>query len=497
MGDSGMKILLVAPKTPQTFWSFAHAVRFVIRKSSEIPLGLITMASLLPKDWQIRLIDMNIRKLRDRDLLWADYVFLGGMNVNLESMKAVIACCNELDVKVVVGGPMATLNHRELQGVDHFVLNEAEATLPHFIRDLQNGCLKERYQSDAYPDVAETPLPRWDLLEMRKYATMSLQYSRGCPYNCEFCSIATLNGRCVRSKSREQFLAELESLYQTGWRRNVFIVDDNFIGNAKRLKTDILPALIEWMEVRDYPFDFTTEVSLNLCDDEELIEGMVRAGFKHTFIGIETPNESSLSECGKKQNLSRELVASIRQLQRKGLVVSGGFIVGFDHDPPDIFNRQIELIQRSGVVTAMVGLLNAPTGSRLYRRLQKENRLLGTMSGNNLDGSTNFIPKMNYKELILGYKKILRSIYAPHSYFERVKRFLDTYELPAFSLKPPTLRDIYALFRSMWKLGIWEQERRYYWKLLFRSLLKYPRKFPLAVTMAIYGFHFRKVAEAI
>lgn len=492
-----MKILLVSPKTPQTFWSFSHAIKFISKKSSEIPLGLITMAGLLPRKWDKRLVDMNIAKLKDSDISWADYVFLGGMNVHLDSMKKVIRRCNEMDVSVVVGGPLATLDHRELLGVDHFILNEAETTLPQFIKDCQNGSPKPVYATAEYPDISQTPIPAWELLDMKKYASMSLQYSRGCPYNCDFCSIATLNGRKVRSKSSEQFLAELETLYLKGWRRNVFIVDDNFIGNRKKLKQDFLPAMIRWMETHDYPFEFTTEASINLADDDELIDLMVKAGFNHIFIGIETPNEESLAECGKSQNLRRDIIISIRKLQKKGMVVSGGFIVGFDNDPPDIFTRQIDLIQRSGIVTAMVGLLNAPTGTKLYQRLQREQRLLGIMSGDNLDGSINFIPKMNYKQLIKGYKHILQSIYSPRNYFERLKEFLDNYQLPRISLKLPTLTEIRALLRSFWKLGLFEPGRRYYWRLLFRSLIKYPKKIPIAVTLAIYGFHFRKVMESL
>ncbi len=492
-----MRILLVYPRTPPTFWSFTHAIKFISKKSSEIPLGILTVAALLPADWPQRLIDMNVTRLRDKDLRWADYVFLGGMNVHLPVMQKVIRRCNELDVKVVLGGPVATLNYSELLGVDHFILNEAELTLPRFIRDLKQGCPRKTYRTPEFPDIARTPIPRWELLDISKYASLSLQFSRGCPYNCDFCSIATLNGRRVRTKSREQFMAELESLYQTGWRGNVFIVDDNFIGNRHQLKKVILPAMIQWMESKDYPFNFTTEVSLNLADDDELAELMVQAGFRHIFVGVETPNKESLAACGKAQNLNREINDSIKNLQQKGLIVSGGFIVGFDNDPPDIFRRQIQLIQSSGIVTAMVGLLNAPKGTKLYHRMQKERRLLGLMSGDNLDGSVNFIPRMDYQKLIRGYKQILESIYAPKNYFERVKTFLQNYELPVCGVKKLNFSELRAFIRSIWKLGFFSSGRRYYWKLLFTSLFKYPEKFPLAVTFSIYGFHFRKIVKQL
>jgi len=492
-----MKILLVYPESPSTFWSFRNALRFISKASSEPPLGLLTVAAMLPETWEKKLIDMNISPLKDEHLHWADYVFISGMNVHITSFKEIIARCNELGVKVVAGGPLVTTDYQEFEGVDHFVLNEAEITLPMFLKDLEDGCPKHIYTSPEYPDISLSPNPSWHLLDFKKYATVSIQYSRGCPYNCEFCSITMLNGRRPRTKSKEQFLEELESLYQGGWRGVVFIVDDNFIGNKSKLKREILPALIEWSKKRKYPFSFKTEVSINLADDDELVQLMAEAGFDSAFIGIETPNSDSLNECGKVQNQGRDMLASVRKLQRSGLAVSGGFIVGFDHDPPNIFEQQIKFIQKSGIVTAMVGLLNAPSGTLLFKRLKKENRLLNIMSGDNMDGSMNFIPKMNYQKLKQGYKQILKTIYSPKEYYERVKLFLREYHLPVRKQYKPSLRDIKALFRSFWILGILEKGKRYYWKLLFFSLFRYPRKFALAVTMAIYGFHFRRVVETI
>ena len=306
-----------------------------------------------------------------------------------------------------------------------------------------------------------------------------------------------LNGHKPRTKSKEQFVGELESLYQEGWRGNVFIVDDNFIGNKRKLKNEILPAIIEWAKQRKYPFSFMTEVSINLADDEKLVELMVAAGFDAAFIGIETPNENSLAECGKSQNQQRDMVASVRKLQRSGLKVSGGFIVGFDNDPPNIFEQQINFIQKSGIVTAMVGLLNAPSGTKLFKRMQSENRLRNVMSGDNMDGSMNFIPKMSYQNLKEGYKKIITTIYSPKEYYKRVKTFLKEYHSPKGQKFKLTIRDISAFFKSLWILGFLEKGKRYYWKLLFYSLFNCPRKFALAVTMAIYGFHFRRIAETV
>ena len=492
-----MNILLVYPETPNTFWSFKNALKFISKKSSEPPLGLLTVAAMLPGDWEKKLVDSNVTELKDDDLKWADYVFLSGMNVHINSMKQIINRCNEMGVKIVVGGPMATSDPQEFDNVDHLILNEAEITLPLFLDDLKNGCPKPVYRTSDFPDITLSPTPMWHLLDMKKYANMSIQYSRGCPFDCEFCSITTLNGRKPRTKTAEQFVAEIESLYQKGGRGVLFVVDDNFIGNRRKLKREILPALIEWSVSRNYPFSFMTEASINLADDEELLDLMVQAGFDAAFIGIETPNDESLAECGKVQNQSRDMVDAVKKLQRKGIIVSGGFIVGFDNDPPSIFEQQIKFIQKSGIVTAMVGMLNAPTGSRLFKRLKEEKRLLKIMSGDNMDGSMNFIPKMNAQKLRQGYERVLNTIYSPKEYYERVKTFLREYKSPIKGKRKINRRDIGALVRSIWHIGLLNKGRRYYWNLFFYSLFRCPKKFPMAITMAVYGFHFRRVVETI
>ncbi len=492
-----MKILLVYPETPSTFWSFHDALKFVSKKSAEPPLGLITVAAMLPKDWEKKLIDMNVSKLDDKHLLWADYVFLSGMNVHIKSFKEIVRRCNKLGVKIVAGGPLCTTQYKDFLGIDHFVLNEAEITLPLFINDLMNGTPKHIYTSDEFPEISFTPVPMWELLDKKKYASLSIQYSRGCPYDCEFCSITMLNGRRPRTKSKEQFLAELNVLYNQGWRGGISVVDDNFIGNKKKLKTEILPEIIKWSKERNHPFNFITEVSINLADDEELINLMVEAGFDSIFVGIETPNDESLVECGKSQNLKRNLITSINKLQQKGMIVSAGFIVGFDNDSQNIFEQQISFIQKSGIVSAMVGLLNAPTGTKLFKRLKSENRMLENFSGDNMDGSINFIPKMNYSDLISGYKKILDTIYSPKEYYARIKKFLNEYQLPSWKSAKISLPEIKAFFRLVLILGIFQKGKRYFWRLFISSLIKYPAKFPIAMTFAVYGFHFRKIAETV
>ena len=492
-----MKILLVYPESPNTFWSLKRALRFVSKKSSEPPLGLLTVASILPVTWEKRLVDMNVTRLRDKDITWADYVFISGMDIQKDSFISVVARCNDLGVKVVAGGPISTTNYRDLTGIDHFILNEAEITLPEFLADLKNGTTKPVYTTTQFPELTSTPLPSWDLLDMKKYATMDVQYSRGCPFDCEFCSITSLYGRKPRTKGTEQFIRELESLYTTGWKGAVFIVDDNFIGNKKKLKTELLPALIEWSESRNYPFDFTTEVSINLSDDEELMQMMIKAGFRSTFIGIETPDEASLLECNKAQNQGRNMLNSVHTLQENGFNVTGGFIVGFDNDKPDIFDRQIRFIQESGIATAMVGLLNAPVGTRLFNRLKKENRITEEFNGNNVDASLNFKPKMEKETLVEGYKNILRSIYSQKAYFERLRTFLSRYRHPDVLPTRLDFSNIRALFRAIWVMGFLEKGKRFFWKLIFFVLKDNPAKLPQAVRMAIYGFHFRKIAEAI
>ena len=492
-----MKILLVYPEQQDTFWSFKHAISFISKKAEGPPLGLLTVAAMLPEEWELQLVDTNVTRLEDRQIHWADYVFLSGMDIQKDSFEEIISRCNQLGTKLVAGGPLATSHYQELSGVDHFVLNEAEVTLPRFIEDLRNGCPEHIYATDEFPNIDLTPVPRWDLVNMKDYASMYLQYSRGCPFNCEFCSITILNGHRCRTKSQGQFLSEIEAVYRQGWRGGIFIVDDNFIGNKKSLKTGILPALIKWQSDHGYPFNFSTEASINLVDDEELMNLMVQAGFNSVFVGIETPDDTCLAECGKSQNMRRDLVNSVNTLHNHGLRVSGGFIIGFDNDPLNIFEQQINFIQKSGIVSAMVGLLNAPVGTRLFDRLKSEKRLLNSATGNNVDGSMNFIPKMDYHKLIAGYKNVLSAIYSQEKYYERVKTFLSEYHLPSARRMKVTANDIKAFFKLTWELGFREKGSRYYWKLLFLSLFKYPKKFSLTLTMAGYGFHFRRVVSRV
>src|SRR3989304_2983332 len=487
-----MKILLVYPQFPDTFWSFKHALKFIQKKAGAPPLGLLTVAAMLPSEWEKRLADLNVTNLTDEDLEWADYVFVSAMVVQRESARAVIDRCKTVGVKVVAGGPLFTMEYEQFPDVDYFVLNEAEETLAPFVRDLLEGQARRVYASAEFPDIHQTPVPLWQLANLKHYDTISIQFSRGCPFNCDFCNVTALLGHRPRTKTAAQIIAELDSLYALGWRKTIFFGDDNFIGNKKQIKSEVLPALIEWRKGKT-GMPFSTEASINLADDPVLLKLMVLAGFDTVFVGIETPNEDSLAECGKNQNKGRDLVESVKQLQRAGLQVQGGFIVGFDSDSPSIFQQQIDFIQKSGIVTAMVGLLQAPLGTRLYERMQKEGRLVNEFSGDNVDGSTNIIPKMGLEPLREGYRKILNQIYAPKFYYERVLTFLHEYQPPKIraQLEP---QYILALGRSIYQLGIRGVERIQYWRLFFWTLFRRPRLFPLAITFAIYGFHFRQVA---
>jgi radical SAM superfamily enzyme YgiQ (UPF0313 family) len=490
-----LKVLMVYPESPDTFWSFSYALKFISKKAVHPPLGLLTVAAMLPREWEKRLVDMNVRKLEDKDLMWADYVFLSAMSIQKESVKNVIKRCRSIGVKVVAGGPLFTNEYEDFADVDHLVLNEAEITLPLFLNDIKSGQPGHLYTSDKWADITTTPVPLWELINPKHYASMNIQYSRGCPFECEFCNITSLYGRVPRTKSSHQVIGELEKLYALGWRGGVFFVDDNFIGNKTKLKKEILPSIIRWMDRKKHPFNLSTEASINLADDEDLMRMMVRAEFSTVFVGIESPHEESLLECTKIPNKNRDLIASVRKLQSFGLEVQAGFIVGFDKDPVSIFERMIRFIQESGIVTAMVGLLNAPRGTKLHDRLVRENRLLNTVTGDNTDFSMNFIPRMNYDKLINGYKNIIDTIYSPKHYHARVKQFLREYRPVQKKVIHMRYSYLKAGFKSVFILGIIGKERFYYWRIFFWSLFRRPKLFALAITFSIYGFHFRKVFE--
>ncbi len=487
-----MNVLMVYPKFPDTFWSFRYALKFVNKKINNPPLGLMTVAALLPADWNKKLIDMNIHPLKDSDIQKADFVMISAMNVQSESVDQIIKMVNKAHKPIIAGGPLFSCEPERFPNLDSIVIGEAEECIADLIEDMQSGKgLQRRYQGHGFPDLSTSPLPDISLIDFKEYESMCIQFSRGCPYQCDFCNVTSLYGHTPRCKTKQQIVAELDQFYAAGWRRNIFFVDDNFIGNKGLLKKEILPALIDWRKEKN-GCEFITEASINLSDDDELMESMVAAGFKDVFIGIETPDENSLLECNKKQNSKRSLLDSVHRIQSKGMQVMAGFIVGFDHDSSDIFDRMITFIQQSGIVTAMVGLLQAPTGTELFRRLEREDRILRYMSGDNADGTTNIRTIMGADQLREGYFKIIETIYSPAMLYPRIKTFLRNY-------KPVTRKahlqsvDLAAFVKTLFRMGLFSSESRFYWDLIFWTLRDDFRKFPMAITMVIYGYHFRKI----
>lgn len=490
-----MNILLISPQTPHTFWSFSHVLPFISKKAAFPPLGLVTVAAMLPRHWSLRLVDLNVESLADEQIAWADYVFLTGMIIHEASVRSVIQRCKRQDKVIIGGGPLFTTGHERFAEVDHFVLGEAELVVDELVADMERRRLQRYYTSAAKPDLDRTPIPRWDLLDMRQYARMSVQFSRGCPFNCEFCDIIVMYGRVPRTKSPEQVIAELDALRSAGWKGSVFIVDDNFIGHKSRAKA-LLRELIAWRERRRVKWTFLTEASLNLADDPELLALMARAGFTSVFVGIESPEEASLAECAKSQNQRRDLIAAVQTIQNAGLEVMGGFIVGFDSDKPGIFEQQRRFIREAGVVTAMVGLLTALPETRLFKRLAEEGRILATSTGNNLDAVLNYIPTMNRQTLIDGYRRLVQELYSPKEYYSRILVFLRHYR-PVGARLQLRWQDISAFIKSLWIMGVATRGRRQYWGFLVRALVTHPRAFSLAAQLAITGYHFRRIAGGL
>jgi len=489
-----MNILLVYPKYPDSFWSFKHAMRFISKKATVPPLGLITIAAMLPGAWHKKLADLNITILKVADIQWADYVFISAMSIQKESVSDIVKECLKCGTRMVAGGPLFSQDFENFPEIDHFVLNEAELTLPPFLEDLAAGKTPRKvYRTDQFADLSMTPVPEYSLLSRKDYVQMNIQVTRGCPFSCDFCEITTLLGHKVRMKRSSQILAELDALYRLNWRGPVLVVDDNFIGNKQEIKTDLLPAMLKWTKNHRYPFTFETQTSINLADDDELLQLMVAVGFTSTFIGIETPDELSLQDCHKSQNKNRDLLESVRKIQRAGITVSGGFIVGFDADTASVFQNQLNFIQQSGIVSAMVGILHAPKNTVLYKRMQGENRLVHESSGNNTDASMNFIPKMNQALLLEGYKGLIRNIYSIRPYYERIRQFLLTYEGIHTVKKRARFSMVSSFFKTIYLIGMANRGRREFWKLMLWTLLRKPLLLKEAIQYAVYGYHFRIV----
>jgi radical SAM superfamily enzyme YgiQ (UPF0313 family) len=489
-----MKVLMIYPEFPDTFWSFKHALPFQGKRSAYPPLGLLTVAAMLPASWQKRAVDLNVRPLKDSELAWADVVFLSGMMVQGPSMKKVITRAKERGLRTVVGGPIASTNDPNIAEADYIVEGEAEELISILAKDLESDSARPHYKAPVLPDLTQVPVPELGLLDLRKYSSMAVQYSRGCPFTCEFCDIIEIYGRKPRTKAPEQVLAELDQIYNMGWRGRVFLVDDNFIGNKKNVKK-LLPELVRWNRDHNYPFSFLTEASLNLAEDKELLEYMRDARFNGVFMGIETPVPESLKETTKFQNLRKDLLESVKLVQAYGMEVMAGFIVGFDNDPPDVFERQIQFIREAAIPISMVGLLSALPNTQLWRRLKSEGRLLKESLGSNTLVDMNFIPRMDTQELLDGYRRILQTIYYPHEYFNRVQTFLSQLGTPTHT--PIVFSDVLAVARSLWKQGLLSNYRKEYWKFLAQAVRRHRQHLDKALTLAIMGHHFFELTGSV
>lgn len=490
-----MKVLLANPEFPDTYWSFRHALPFEGKSCAFPPLGLLTVSALLPSSWERRLVDVNVRELKDADIEWADMVFVTGMLAQKESLHEIVRRSKALGKKVVLGGPYVTSTVEELPDADHLFLGEAETTLPQFVIDLENGTAKRSYKAPERPPLSITPLADFGLVDFKSYSAMSVQYSRGCPFSCEFCDIIEIYGRVPRTKSNQQILAEFDALFALGWRGTLFIVDDNFIGNKKNVR-QLMPDLARWQKAHNYPFSLLTEASVNLADDEELLAHMREAGFRRVFLGIETPVEESLKEAQKSQNRGN-LLESVSRIQSYGMEVMAGFIVGFDNDPDDIFERQINFIRESAIPLAMVGLLNALPDTQLWKRLEREGRLLGEASGNNTVCTVNFVPKMDLERLVAGYQSIMRTIYKPGEYYQRA---LDSLKRTSHMVPEATnytvLGAVASFMRIALKLGVFDSERREFWRFFLKAFSKHRNRMAESLRLAAMGYHFRRLNDS-
>jgi radical SAM superfamily enzyme YgiQ (UPF0313 family) len=448
----------------------------------------MTVAALLPVSWPKRLIDSNVERLTDADLAWADVALISGMHAQHEHLLTIVARCRARGPRTVVGGPITSSMPASALGADHVVIGEAESLITTLAGDLTVNRAAPVYRAAERPAMSISPLPDLSLIKMRRYSTMTVQYSRGCPFNCEFCDIIEIYGRKPRTKAVAQVLAELDQLREAGWRDAVFIVDDNFVGNKKRAK-ELLTAMAEWGREHGYPFRFITEASLNLADDAELLQLFKDARFFSVFLGIETPDEASLIANNKLQNTDRSLLDSVQRIQSYGIEVMGGFILGFDTDPDDVFDRMVDFIQKSGIPLAMVGLLQAMPGTQLFRRLRSEGRILNTGGGDNVACDLNFIPRMDAARLIEGYRSVMRRIYSHEAYYARVRLLLSR-SRPTGTGRV-TFANLRAVVSSIVRHGIIGRGRFSYWKFMLTTAIHHPRSLGIGLTLAVKGYHFQ------
>ena len=500
-----MRTLLIYPEFPKTFWSYEKILELVNRKVLLPPLGMVTVAALLPQHWEMKLVDRNVREVKEEEWAWAELVVISGMIVQKADMATQIAKAKERGLPVAVGGPFAssTPDAPELDLADFKVLDEGEITLPLFIEAIERGESGGRFSANGdKPDVTATPIPRFDLLELEAYDSMSVQFSRGCPFQCEFCDIIVLYGRKPRTKTPDQLIAELQSLYDLGWRRSIFLVDDNFIGNKRNAKL-LLPALKQWQIERGYPFSFSTEASVDLASDEELMAMMAEARFDSVFLGIETPDEASLETAKKLQNTRSSLEEAVDRITSYGIRVMAGFIIGFDGEKPGAGDRIVEFVSRTGIPAAMMGMLQALPNTGLWHRLEKEGRLVhekADAKGVNQTNLLNFVPTRPIREIANEYVDAFCRLYEPHAYIDRVTHYYLKVGKPrwqqyvkAAPLGKPTLpswTDVRALAIVVWRQGLRRDTRWRFWRSLFKIARRNPGVLEQFLTVLAHNEHF-------
>ena len=490
-----LKVLMVWPSFPPSFWGFEGVLEMIPERAMTPPLGLITVAALCPPAWQIRLIDHAFEELRQEDLEWADIVMVSAMHAQRADALTVLGRARELGRRTFVGGPWASTDPEAAMRVaDHVMVGEAEEAFPGIAAALENGTAQALYRIVDKPDMTSSPVPRFDLLHRNKYTSMPIQFSRGCPFQCEFCDIITIYGRRPRAKTPKQVIRELDTLRELGWRNEVFIVDDNFIGNSAQA-LQLSRELIEWQKLHQQPFSFYTEASIDLASRPELMDAMVQANFMYVFIGIETPSADALKESRKFQNLRKNNVDQVRIIQESGLWVLAGFIVGFDSDDETIFDRQLEFINRTAIAWAMAGILMAPPTTALFDRMKREGRLIEDSQSITQFGLPNFRTVLPLPILLRGLCTLLNNLYQPDAFFERAYNSLKMWQ-PKATQKPPNLGMSYnlrVLFASIWRQGMRSNYRRSYWRFLYRMLSSFyrsPARLWLGFTTLLSAHHF-------
>ena len=496
--------LFVYPKFPPSYWGFKYVLELTGKKSLMPPLGLLTIAGMFPRNYNLKVVDINVEPLTDAHLKWADVVLTSTMIVQKDSLYEVAERCNRAGVPIIAGGPHPTSYYDNIKEetdavIDHFLFGEVEEIFEEFLTDFESGCAAEIYREKRKPDITKTPPPRYDLIDIHAYGSMALQFSRGCPFNCEFCDITKLFGRVPRTKSNAQMLTEFELLYKLGWKESLFVVDDNFIGN-KRDAMRLLPAVKQWQEERQFPFALYTEASVNLVEIPEMLDAMSEAGFGMVFLGIESPNDEALLTTSKGQNTSKAeeagsyLLRAVRKIQNTGIEVTGGFIIGLDGDTE--FDSHIDFIQEAGIPAAIAGLLNALKETDLWHRLKQEDRLLVESTGNSTDINLNFIPEMPTEELIAEYRRVVSTLYDPtlKNYFARCLTLFEHMPWTPHNVKSIRMADVRTFARSI-RRQLFSRHGLEYTRFLLKVLKNYPNMFAGAVRLAVMGYHFEKLTR--